>query len=152
MMHANRLGTVRAGRAGSVLLTAALAFVACAGSGSTTPSPVTTPAPTCPPGVATFAIFRDPMTQPPAGEVGVPTTIGSITVPVRDGILGATIQLVPGNPPTGLFYGGTFVATGASSLTAPIPKLLPNTTYNAFTAGVPCGPDYDLGQFTTGAT
>jgi hypothetical protein len=89
------------------------------------------------------------MTQPAAGAVGVSTTIGSITVPQMDHVAGATLQLL--QPQGGPLFGGVFVANG-SSLTATIPALQPNTTYRGYAVGVPCGPDFDFGQFTTAAS
>jgi hypothetical protein len=67
-----------------------------------------------------------------------------------DHIVGATVQLVQSTG--GSIFGGTFAPNGAGGLTATIPKLQPNTTYRATAVGVPCGPDFDFGQFTTGAT
>ena len=90
------------------------------------------------------------MTQPPAGSAGVATTIGSVTVPVMDHLLGATLQIAP--PAGSSLNGGMFVASGASSLTATVPQLQPNTVYRLSAIGVPCGPAFDFGQFTTGAT
>jgi hypothetical protein len=137
-----------------LLLATAIALSACTGAGSTTsapaPAPTPTATPTCQPGAALYPLFQDPMTQPPAGATGVSTTIGSITVPQMDHVLGATLQL---NAPTGgPLNGGTFVASSASSLTASVPQLQPNTLYHATATGVPCGPYFDFGQFTTGAT
>ncbi len=135
-------------RPSALLLTALIALAGCAGGGGTAASTPTSPP--CPPGVATYALFTDPMTQPPAGAVGVSTTIGSITVPQMDHVPGATLQLF--QPTGGPLEGGVFGASGTSSLSATIPKLQPNTTYRAFAVGVPCGPDFDFGQFTTGTT
>ncbi len=145
-------------RPGIVLLAALIALAGCGGGGGTTASTQSTvpsvgigtqPGPSCPPGVATYALFTDPMTQPSAGAVGVATTIGAITVPQMDHVAGATLQLL--QPQGGPIFGGTFVVNG-SSLTATIPTLQPNTTYHGFAVGVPCGPDFDFGQFTTGPT
>ncbi len=130
-----------------MLLLAALIASAGCGGGGTIAAPAPLPSPACPPGVATYALFSDPMTQPPAGAVGVSTTIGSITVPQMDHVAGATLQLLP--PQGGPLFGGVFTANGAS-LTATIPTLQPNTVYHTFAVGVPCGPDFDFGQFTTG--
>lgn len=124
-----------------------VALAGCGGGGGTVAAQSS--GSTCPPGVATYAIFSDPMTQPPAGSVGVSPTIGSITVPQMDHVAGATLQLLP--PQGGPIMAGVFVANG-SSLTATIPALQPNTVYHTFAVGVPCGPDFDFGQFTTGAT
>lgn len=110
---------------------------------------MTTAPATCPPGAGIYPLFHDPMTQPPAGSTGVATTIGAITVPAMDHVAGAPLQLF--QKTGGPLYGGTFVADG-SGLTAPIPMLQPNTTYQAYAVGFPCGPDFDFGQFTTGAT
>ena len=137
----------RAFRPGMLLLATALALSACTGGGST--APTTTPT-ACMPGAALYPLFQDPMTQPPAGATGVSTTIGSITVPQMDHVLGATLQISP--PTGGPVNGGAFVASGASSLTATVPQLQPNTVYHATATGVPCGPYFDFGQFTTGAT
>jgi hypothetical protein len=134
-------------RPGTLLLAALIASAGCGGGGYTAPS--STPPPSCPGGVATYAIFLDPMTQPPAGAVRVSTTVGSITVPLMDHVPGASLQL--SGPTGGPLSGGVFVAN-ASGLTATVPTLQPNTTYRAHAIGVPCGPDFDFGQFTTGAT
>ena len=130
------------------MLATLLAFAGCAGGGGTIATPPA-PTPTCPPGVATYALISDPMTQPSAGAVGVATTIGAITVPQMDHVAGATLQLLP--PQGGSITAGVFAQNG-SSLTASIPTLQPNTVYHTFAVGVPCGPDFDFGQFTTGAT
>jgi len=104
----------------------------------------------CLPSAGSYPTFADPMTQPPAGATGVSTTIGSITVPLMDNVLGATLQIGPANG--GLLTAGDFTMSGPVNLTATIPKLQPNTVYHALAVGVPCGPTYDFGQFTTGAT
>jgi hypothetical protein len=134
-------------RPGLILLATSIALSACSGGGSSTPAPAPS---TCPLGAALYPTFQDPMTQPPAGAVGVSTTIGSITVPRLDAVLGATLQINTGT--NGAVNGGVFVASGASSLTATVPKLQPNTLYIMSTVGVPCGPYFIFGQFTTGAT
>ena len=90
------------------------------------------------------------MTNPPAGSTGVATTIGAVTVPPMDHVAGATLQLMQATG--GPIFAGTFGVNGAGGLTASIPKLQPNTTYHGVAVGVPCGPDFDFGQFTTGPT
>ncbi|MEA2785982.1 MAG: hypothetical protein QOF71_2086 [Candidatus Eremiobacteraeota bacterium] len=134
-------------RPGMLLLAISIALASCAGGGSTLSA--TSPQPTCMPGVALYALIRDPMTQPAAGAVGVATTVGSITVPQADSVLGARLQLSISTG--GSLDGSTFAANG-SSLTATVPTLQPNTAYHATATGVPCGPYFDFGQFTTGAT
>jgi hypothetical protein len=126
-----------------LLLATSIALSGCIGGGESTPQ-------LCLPGAGAYPIFPDPMTQPPAGATGVSTTIGSITVPPMDNVLGATLQIGPANG--GLLQAGEFVMSGPVSLTATIPKLQPNTVYRTLAVGVPCGPDFDFGQFTTGAT
>ena len=134
-------------RAGTLFLATMVALAGCGGGGGTVATQSS--GSTCPAGVATYALFSDPMTQPPAGSVGVSPTIGSITVPQMDHVAGATLQLLP--PQGGPIMAGVFVANG-SSLTATIPTLQPNTVYHTSAVGVPCGPAFDFGQFTTGAT
>jgi hypothetical protein len=80
------------------------------------------------PGAALYPLIHDPMTL---------------------FVLGARLQLSMSTG--GPLDGGTFAANG-SSLTATVPTLQPNTTYHATATGVPCGPYFDFGQFTTGAT
>ena len=126
-----------------LVLAASLALSGCIGGGESTPQ-------LCLPGAGSYPVFPDPMTQPAAGATNVPTTIGSITVPQMDNVLGATLQIGPANG--NLLMAGEFVMSGPVSLTATIPKLQPNTVYHTLAVGVQCGPDFDFGQFTTGAT
>jgi hypothetical protein len=126
-----------------VLLATSIALSSCIGGGDTSPQ-------FCLQSAGSYPTFPDPMTQPPAGAAGVSTTIGSITVPAMENMLGATLQIGPTNG--GLLMAGQFVAAGPVNLTATIPKLQPNTVYHALAVGVPCGPTFDFGQFTTGAT
>ncbi len=130
-----------------LLLIAILALTGCGGGGSTAPQ---APPVTCQGGAATYPLIFDPMTYPVAGSTGVATTIGVITVPPMEHLVGATLELAP--PTGGPIVGGTFGVNGAGGLTATIPKLQPNTTYIGGAVGVPCGPDFTFGQFTTGAT
>lgn len=126
-----------------LVLAASIALCGCIGGGESTPQ-------LCLPGAGSYPVLPDPMTQPAAGATNVPTTIGSITVPQMDNVLGATLQIGPTNG--NLQPAGEFVMSGPVSLTATIPKLQPNTVYHTLAVGVPCGPDFDFGQFTTGAT
>ena len=91
------------------------------------------------------------MTVPASGATGVPTTIGSITVPALPEVAGSTLSLIAGNV---TITGGTFVAS-AGSATASVPRLAPNTTYYAQTfAPPPCSTNASLfyGSFTTGSS
>ena len=136
-------------RAGTLFLATLIALAGCGVGSVTVAGPEPSPSPTCMPGAAAYAHFSDPMTQPPAGSVGVSPTVGSITVPQMDHVAGATLEILP--PQGRALIAGVFVANG-SSLTATIPTLQPNTVYHTFAIGVPCGPALDFGQFTTGAT
>ena len=141
----------------AAFLAVSLTLVAgCSGGGQTTaaPGPHTCPA-------YLGGSVTDPATQPPDGAHGVSPSIGSIVVPFVDGLAGHTAVLIGGPPGTAnqtTIVTSAFVQSGAT-LTATIPPLAANTTYQAsadvlVSAGTgPLGCDvrrlYVLGSFTT---
>jgi hypothetical protein len=127
-------------------------LAACAGGGSTAPSPV------CPAVVAPPVDPNAKLVSPASGATGVPTTVGTVTFTVtvaslRSGIL---TLYVPATPGQGRLLGGPISTDANGVSSSSVPALASRTTYNATVgfpidpvSGCPGGAYAILGSFTT---
>ena len=124
-------------------------LAACAGGGSTAPTPV------CPAIVAPPIDPNAKLVSPASGATGVPTTVGTVTFTVTVASLrsGYLTLYIPATPGQGRLLGGPISTDANGVSSSSIPALAPHTTYNA-TVGLPSqcpggGPYAILGSFTT---